>query len=139
MQLWKTSKYASCMMAKGSISGYMKMAGSIGTCATRFMTRKKSISLGVYPVVGLKQARQLAQSERAKLMGNIDPAIDRKLNKQKAKEAAGNSFEATAREWYTKQIHTWAPSHVKDVLRRLEGNVFLILACIQSIPSKPLA
>ncbi len=101
--------------------------------------KEKSISLGVYPVVGLKQARQLAQSERAKLMGNIDPAIDRKLNKQKAKEAAGNSFEATAREWYTKQIHTWAPSHVKDVLRRLEGNVFLILACIQSIPSKPLA
>ena len=126
-------------MAKGSISGYMKMAGSIGTCATRFMTRKKSISLGVYPVAGLKQARQLAQSERAKLMGNIDPAIDRKLNKQKAKEAAGNSFEATAREWYTKQIHTWAPSHVKDVLRRLEGNVFLILACIQSIPSSPLS
>lgn len=86
--------------------------------------KEKSLSLGVYPVVGLKQARQLAQAERAKLMGNIDPSIDRKLNKQKAKEAAANSFEATAREWYTKQTHTWAGSHAKDVLRRLEGNVF---------------
>ena len=74
--------------------------------------------------MGLKQARQLAQSERAKLVSNIDPAIDRKLNKQKAKEAAANSFEDTAREWYAKRIHKWAPSHVKDVLRRLEGNVF---------------
>jgi len=35
-------------------------------------------------------------------MDNIDPSIDRKLNKQKAKEAAANSFEATVREWYTK-------------------------------------
>jgi len=86
--------------------------------------KEKSLSLGVYPVVGLKQARQLAQAERVKLMGNIDPSIDRKLNKQKAKEAAANSFEATAREWYTKQTHAWAGSHAKDVLRRLEGNVF---------------
>jgi len=86
--------------------------------------KEKSLSLGVYPVVGLKQARQLAQVERVKLMGNIDPSIDRKLNKQKAKEAAANSFEATAREWHTKQTHTWAGSHAKDVLRRLEGNVF---------------
>ncbi len=86
--------------------------------------KEKSLSLGVYPVVGLKQARQLAQAERVKLASNIDPLIDRKINKQKAKEAADNSFEVVAREWYTKQAHTWAGSHAKDVLRRLEGNVF---------------
>lgn len=86
--------------------------------------KEKSLSLGVYPVVGLKQARQLAQAERVKLTSNIDPSIDRKINKQKAKEAAANSFEAIAREWYRKQTHTWVISHSKDVLRRLEGNVF---------------
>ena len=86
--------------------------------------KEKSLSLGVYPVVGLKQARQLAQAERAKLVSNIDPSIDRQINKQKAKEAAANSFEAVAREWCTKQTHTWAATHSKDVSRRLEGNVF---------------
>lgn len=86
--------------------------------------KEKSLSLGVYPVVGLKQARQLAQAERVKLMSNIDPSIDRKLNKQKAKEAAANSFEVVARAWYTKQAHKWVNSHAKDVLRRLEINVF---------------
>ncbi len=85
--------------------------------------KEKSISLGVYPVVSLKQARQLAQAERAKLASNIDPSIDRKINKQKAKEVAANSFEAVAREWYTKQMHTWVGSPAKDVMRRLEGNV----------------
>lgn len=86
--------------------------------------KEKSLSLGVYPVVGLKQARQLAQAERVKLTINIDPSIDRQINKQKAKQVAANSFEAVSREWYTKQTHTWAATHSKDVLRRLEGNVF---------------
>lgn len=86
--------------------------------------KEKSLSLGVYPVVGLKQARQLAQAERAKLKSNIDPSIDRQINKQKAKESAVNSFETIALEWYRKQIHTWVKSHSKDVLRRLECNVF---------------
>ncbi len=86
--------------------------------------KEKSLSLGVYPVVGLKQARQLAQAERVKLTINIDPSIDRQINKQKAKQVAANSFEAVSREWYTKQTHTWTATHSKDVLRRLEGNVF---------------
>ncbi len=86
--------------------------------------KEKSLSLGVYPIVGLKQARQLVQAEQVKLKSNIDPSIDRQIKKQKAKESAVNSFEAIAREWYRKQIHTWVKSHSKDVLRRLEGNVF---------------
>ena len=89
--------------------------------------KEKSLSLGVYPVIGLKQARQLAQAERVKLASNIDPSIDRQINKQKAKQATADSFEAVAREWYAKQTHTWVPSHSKDVLRRLEGNVFLYI------------
>mgnify|MGYP001559493616 FL=1 len=86
--------------------------------------KEKSLSLGVYPIVGLKQARQLAQAERVKLASNIDPSLDRQINKQKAKQAAADSFEAIAREWYTKQTHTWVKSHAKGVIRRLEMNVF---------------
>jgi len=86
--------------------------------------KEKSLSLGVYPIVGLKQARQFVQAEQVKLKSNIDPSIDRQIKKQKAKESAVNSFEAIAHEWYRMQIHTWVKSHSKDVLRRLEGNVF---------------
>ncbi len=86
--------------------------------------QEKSISLGTYPTTSLKQARQSAQAEREKLASNIDPSIDRKVIKQRAKQAAENSFEAVSREWYSKQIHTWVNSHAKDVIRRLEGNVF---------------
>ncbi len=85
--------------------------------------KEKSISLGVYPVVSLKQARQLAQAERVKLASNIDPSFDRQINKQKSKEAAANSFKAVAVEWHAKQ-HTWTKNHAKSVLRKLEVDVF---------------
>lgn len=85
---------------------------------------EKSLSLGVYPVVGLKQARQLAQAERAKLMNNIDPSIDRQINKQKAKEAAENSFKAVAVEWCAKRCNKWTKDHSSRVSRRLEVDVF---------------
>ena len=85
--------------------------------------KEKSLSLGIYPVVGLKQARQLAQAERVKLVSNIDPSIDRQINKQKSKEAAANSFKTVAVEWHAKQ-HTWTKTHSKSVLRKLEVDVF---------------
>ena len=37
---------------------------------------------------------------------------------------AVNSFETIALEWYKKQIPYLGKSHSKDVLRRLECNVF---------------
>ncbi len=86
--------------------------------------KEKSISIGVYPKIGLKQARENSQLERDKLDQHLDPSIERRIRKQQSKEAAENSMEAVAREWYSKQLNTWVPSHAKDVLRRLEVNVF---------------
>ncbi len=90
----------------------------------RIHGKEKSISLGVYPDVSLSEAREKAKLERKKVEDHIDPSTDRKVIKQRAKQAAENSFEAVSREWYAKQIHTWVHSHAKDVKRRLEGNVF---------------
>lgn len=101
----------------------MNMAASIGGYAIRSMTRKKASRSVVYPVVGLKQARQLAQAERTKLASNIDPSIDRQINKQKAKEATANSFKAVTVEWHTKQ-HTWTKNHSMSMLHKLEVDVF---------------
>lgn len=90
----------------------------------RIHGKEKSISLGVYPDISLSEAREKAKLERKKVEDHIDPSIDRKVIKQRAKQAAENSFEAVSREWYAKQLHTWVHSHAKDVKRRLEGNVF---------------
>jgi len=85
----------------------------------RIHSKEKLLSLGVYSDVGLSEARKKAKLERSKVEKHIDPSIDRKVKKQRAKQAAENSFEVVAREWYAKQVHTWVASHAKDVLRRL--------------------
>ncbi len=86
--------------------------------------KEKSLSLGVYPVVKLKEARQKRDSEREHLSAGLDPSTERKASKRRQQVAAANSFEAIAREWYQKQLHTWVATHANDVLRRLEGNLF---------------
>lgn len=86
--------------------------------------KEKSLSLGVYPDVSLKEARNRRNAERERLDANLDPAAERMAAKLRQKLSAENSFEAVAREWYGKQVHTWVPTHARDVLRRLESNAF---------------
>ncbi|MGI9046718.1 MAG: tyrosine-type recombinase/integrase [Burkholderiales bacterium] len=88
---------------------------------------EKSLSLGVYPEVGLKAARAKRNAERKRLDANLDPSAERKADKLRQKQAAANSFEAVAREWYAKQSHIWVAGHAVDVKRRLEKNAFPFL------------
>ncbi len=86
--------------------------------------KEKSLSLGVYPAVSLKKARAKRDEERNRLDNNLDPSAERRAEKLRLKSAAENSFEAVAREWFKKQVHTWVPGHADDVRRRLEKNAF---------------
>ncbi|MCE5182577.1 MAG: tyrosine-type recombinase/integrase [Betaproteobacteria bacterium] len=86
--------------------------------------KEKSLSLGVYPSVGLKDARSKRDEQRKVLGNSLDPSAERKAAKLKSQVAAANSFEKVANEWYAKQAHTWVPHHAADVLRRLEGNIY---------------
>jgi len=86
--------------------------------------REKSLSLGVYPRVGLKDARKARDEQQALLEGKKDPSAERRASRIRERLTAENSFEAVAREWYGKQAHMWSTSHAEDVLRRLEVNSF---------------
>lgn len=86
--------------------------------------KEKSLSLGVYPEIGLKEARRRRDDNRRLMGESIDPSAERKAGKLRKLRASENSFEAVAREWYAKQLHTWVPKHADDVLRRFEVNAF---------------
>lgn len=90
----------------------------------RYGGKEKRLSLGVYPEVGLKDARTKCDEARRLLSGGTDPSEARRIRKLVNMDRAANSFEAIAREWYQKQAHTWVPGHADDVLRRLESNLF---------------
>lgn len=92
--------------------------------AYRFHGKRKLISLGVFQDVPLAVARDRRDAVRKLLAEGKDPSAQRQTDKREAAGRTANSFEAVAREWYQKQVHTWVPSHASDVLRRLESNLF---------------
>ena len=90
----------------------------------RFNGKEKRLSLGVYPDVGLKSARDKRDDARRLVADNIDPAEHRKVTKSAQMGSTANSFENVAREWYAKYEPTWSANHANRILRRLERDVF---------------
>jgi len=90
----------------------------------RFSGKRQTLSMGVYPDVSLKQARERRDEARKQLAEGINPASIRKHTKRTRAEASANSFEAIAREWFAKHTTSWKPSHSDKVLRRFERDVF---------------
>jgi integrase len=90
----------------------------------RFRGKEKRLSLGVYPDVALKDARDRRDASRRLLADGIDPSENRKATKSAQIERASNSFEVIAREWFAKYAATWAANHGDRILRRLERDVF---------------
>ena len=86
--------------------------------------KEKLLSLGVYPEVSLKDAREARDAHRKLMKSGLDPGVHRKVQKAAAVARAANSFEAVAREWWTKHSPRWAKSHSDRTLRRLERDVF---------------
>jgi integrase len=94
----------------------------------RFAGKEKRLSLGVYPTVTLKDAREKRDAARKLLASHIDPSVERRIQKASRIERAANSFETVAREWFAKRSPNMADSHRSRVLRALERDVFPWLA-----------
>ncbi len=90
----------------------------------RFDGKEKSLSLGVYPDTGLKEAREKRDAARKLLAAGVDPGENRKAARAARALEETNSFEVVAREWFAKQESVWAESHSSKVIRRLEADVF---------------
>src|ERR1700733_3357935 len=88
----------------------------------RFRVRgtEKMLSLGTFPDVSLKLARERQDQARRDLANGVDPSAKRRTEKM----ASGNTFEAIAREWFDKFSPSWAPGYSSKVIRRLEICVF---------------
>ncbi len=90
----------------------------------RFDGKEKRVSLGVYPDVSLKDARDRRDAARKLLADGIDPSANRKAQKSAHADRAANSFEVVAREWFAKYSATWAANHSDRIIRRFECDIF---------------
>jgi integrase len=97
----------------------------------RFGGTEKNMSFGEYPLLTLKEARDLHFAARKILDTGVDPMAERKAesdvrkNEVKAREReAESSFEKVARRWWEWWVIGKSPRHADTVMRRLEADVF---------------
>ena len=90
----------------------------------QFARKEKMLSLGIYPVITLKDARERREQARKLLANGIDPSEHRKATRLAQELAAFNNFEAVARQWDAEHMVNKAKSHRDKVMRRLEVDVF---------------
>ena len=85
----------------------------------RISGRRKTVGLGVYPVVSLKLARERRREARELVAKGQDPSDARKA--QKAERVY--TLAVVAAEWLAEMQPNWVPKHYVKVLGRLEQHV----------------
>ncbi len=107
----------------GGLSVLVKSTGSkLWHLKYRYMGKEKVFSVGMYPLVGAAEAREIRDNVKKLLASGIDPTQHRRLSKQQKMEACENTFEAVARRWLA--IKKIEDSHEVRSLRRLELHAF---------------
>ena len=136
---------AKCRNAKGKTRAYKLSDGGglhllvnadgakYWRLAYRWHGKQRTLSLGVYPAVALTEARAARVDAKRSLAANLDPSMVKRERKRAAKVAAGNSFEAVAREWHENWKTPRSPYYAAQIFRRLEADVF------PSIGRRPIA
>jgi hypothetical protein len=81
----------------------------------RFQGKRKTLALGAYPELGLKDARTQRDEARKQLSEGIDPSAERKASKQAQVRSTENTFESVARRWWDEHAPTWSPAYAARV------------------------
>ncbi|MHB1873022.1 MAG: tyrosine-type recombinase/integrase [Steroidobacteraceae bacterium] len=78
--------------------------------------KRNTLSLGTFPDVALRQARERRDEARKLIADGIDPAVKR----QDERSAGADTVESVAREFIERRLSDKAESHRSKVQRRLE-------------------
>lgn len=98
--------------------------GKYWQMAYRFDGKQKTLSLGIYPDVGLAQARERRDDARKQLANDLDPSAVKQAQKATGFLLAANCFEVIAREWFNRHAPNWKENHASKIIARLEKDIF---------------
>ena len=74
----------------------------------------------------LVDARAWREEMKRLIRAGVDPALEKRRNRQRAIQSAGETFEAVAREWHEKQKARWDPTHAAWIMKRFENDAFAL-------------
>src|SRR5690606_14644483 len=66
--------------------------------------KEKRLALGVYPEVGLAEARRKRDEARQQIRDGVDPSAERQREKLTAQFSAANTFGEIAKEYIDKMV-----------------------------------
>lgn len=87
----------------------------------RFQGKRKTLAIGVYPEISLKEAREKRDTAKKQINDGTDPCLIRKIEKAGSTE---NTFQAVAEEFLTSNAHRWSASHQLHIKQCYERDVF---------------
>lgn len=119
--------------------------------AYRYNGKQKTLALGVYPEISLKEAREKKLEARKQVGEGKDPALEKKKQKVLYQQINTNTFEAIAREWHENNKAKWTARYAEGIMVRLENYIFpeigsypiidieppLLLQTIRKIENRP--
>ena len=89
----------------------------------RFGGKERLLALGVFPEVGLAEARAKRDQARRLLADGQDPAAEKKAKQQAAIIDDATRFRAVTERWLAVRKQEWAPKHTRTVVQRLASNI----------------
>lgn len=92
----------------------------------RYDGKAKMMTLGSYPEVSLKKARQLHKAARLLVTEGINPMEQTQEDAESVKPVIV-TFAKIAMEWFGVAKNKWVPGHARTVLSRLERDVLPVL------------
>ncbi|MBF0229205.1 MAG: tyrosine-type recombinase/integrase [Desulfamplus sp.] len=90
----------------------------------KFEGKRKTLAIGVYPAISLKDARVKCFEAKMKLNESVDPLL-------KEKPPETNYFKTIAMEWFDKQKAIWKKSHAETVQQRLDNHILPLIGHLE--------
>ena len=88
----------------GSLQLWVQPSGAkLWNLAYRFGAKQKKLSLGQYPAIGLKDAREKREAAKKTLASGRDPGQEKQIRKANARLSQGNTFAAISAELIEKK------------------------------------
>jgi integrase len=86
----------------------------------RFAGKRKTLSLGVYPEISLKEARIKRDEARKLISEGTDPLMLKKINKITLIQDNQETFNIFSKKWFDNYKDQWTIKHGERKYRRLE-------------------
>lgn len=90
----------------------------------RFADKSKTLALGVYPYISLKEAREKRDEAKKQLREGLDPSFEKKKTKIALKMSNSSDFESIVHEWFDMRREGFSKNYEKQIESLMRRDIF---------------